>query len=367
MKKILLFFFFLFIFLPISLTWAQEAQETEPTLQEELLEGKVIGILDEKTTIEAGEKLLYQELKVEVTKGSLKDREVEIEVGDIPVVGQPKYQVGDKVVISYSQDFEGNDVFFITDYVRRQPLLWLFLIFIILTLMVGQWRGGMSLLGLVISFAIIFLFILPQIYQGEDPITIAIVGSLVIIPATFLLSHGLNRKTLVAMAGTLVALFIVGILSRFFIEFARLTGYASEEAAFLHLARQGQINMKGILLAGIIIGTLGVLDDITVSQAAIVQQLKETNPRMKWKEIFLRAMNVGQDHIASMINTLVLVYTGAALPLMLLFIDNPRPFAEIVNYQMIAEEIVRTLVGSIGLILAVPITTLLASRIAFKK
>ena len=367
MKKIIIIIALLFVCLPISFVWAQEPSEVEMAPQEEILEGKVTAILDEKTTIQAGEKTLYQKLRVGVTKGSLTGKEVEIEVGDIPVVGQPKYQVDDEVVISYSKDFEGNDVFYITDFVRRLPLFWLFLIFIVLALVVGQWRGGMSLLGLVISFLIIFLFILPQIYYGKDPIIITIIGSLVIIPISFFLSHGFNRKTIVAMAGTLIALIIVGILSQLFIGLAKLTGYASEEAAFLHLAKHGTINMKGILLAGIIIGALGVLDDITVSQAAIVQQLKEANPKLKWRQLFLRAMNVGQDHIASMINTLVLVYTGAALPLMLLFIDNPHPFSEIVNYQMIAEEIVRTLVGSIGIILAVPITTLLASRMVFNK
>jgi uncharacterized membrane protein len=366
MKKIIFFFLLLLVYLPLSSVWAQEIQETDTSLQEELLEGKVIGILDEKTTFRDEERLLYQKLEIEITKGSLKNQKIEVEKGDIPIVGQPKYKVGDKVVISYSQDFEGNNVFFITDYVRRWPLVWLFLIFVVLAVTIGQWRGASSLVGLVISFLVIFLFILPQIYQGNDPILITIIGSLVIIPATFFLSHGFNQKTLVAMAGTFVALIIVGFLSQFFISFAKLTGYSSEEAAFLHLSKGGTINMKGILLAGIIIGALGVLDDITVSQAAIVQQLREANPRMKAKELFKRAMNVGQDHIASMINTLVLVYTGAALPLMLLFIDNPRPFSEIINYQMIAEEIVRTLVGSVGLILAVPITTLLASKIAFR-
>lgn len=367
-KKLIVFLWlFIFFSLPINPIWAQETEEIGPVFQEELLEGKIIGILDEKVSLREGEQLLYQKLEIKIIKGSLKGKKVEVEMGDIPVVGQPKYKVDDQVVISYSQDFKGNDVFFITDYVRRQPLLWLFLIFIILALLVGQWRGGMSLLGLGISFLVIFFFILPQIYQGNDPIIIAIIGSLVIIPATFLLSHGLNQKTLIAMAGTLISLVIVGFLSYLFIELTKLTGYSSEEAAFLHLAKQGQINIRGILLAGIIIGALGVLDDITISQAAIVQQLREANPRMKGKELFKRAMNVGQDHIASMINTLVLVYTGAALPLMLLFIDSPRPFSEVINYQMIAEEIVRTLVGSIGLILAVPMTTILASRIVFKK
>ncbi len=127
------------------------------------------------------------------------------------------------------------------------------------------------------------------------------------------------------------------------------------------------MNMKGLLLAGIIIGVLGVLDDITISQSAIVFQLKAANEKLKFKELYLRAMSVGQDHISSMVNTLILVYTGAALPLLLLFINNPRPFSEVVNYEIIADEVVRTLVGSIGLILAVPITTVIASWIAAKR
>ena len=149
-----------------------------------------------------------------------------------------------------------------------------------------------------------------------------------------------------------------------FVESAQLTGFASEEAGFLQTIKQGSVNIKGLLLAGIIIGVLGVLDDITISQSAIVFQLKETNEKLGFFELYKRAMNVGQDHISSMVNTLVLVYTGAALPLLLLFIDNPHPFSEIVNYEIIADEVVRTLVGSIGLILAVPITTVIASLVA---
>ena len=164
----------------------------------------------------------------------------------------------------------------------------------------------------------------------------------------------------------MIALVITGFLAKFFVQVTRLTGYASEEAAFLQYARQGAVDIKGLLLAGIIIGTLGILDDITIAQAAIVQQLKQANKKMKPKELFSQAMRVGQDHIASMITTLILVYTGAALPLLLLFIDNPLPFSQVINYEIIAEEIIRTLVGSIGLITAVPITTFLASRVKFK-
>jgi uncharacterized membrane protein len=215
-----------------------------------------------------------------------------------------------------------------------------------------------------ISFLVIFIFILPKISAGANPVGIAILGALMIIPPTFFLSHGLNKKTLVAMGGTLIALIITGILANIFVEAAKLTGFASEEAGFLQVAKGGAINMKGLLLAGIIIGLLGVLDDVTVSQAAIVFQLKEANDRLKFNQLYQRAMRVGQDHIASMINTLILVYAGASLPLLLLFLDNPHPFSEVVNYEIIADEVVRTLVGSIGLILAVPLTTLIASLAA---
>ncbi|MCG2686467.1 YibE/F family protein, partial [Candidatus Parcubacteria bacterium] len=208
----------------------------------------------------------------------------------------------------------------------------------------------------------IFKFILPQISAGRDPILVAIVGSLLIIPLTFYLSHGLNRKTTTAVLGTLAALLITGILAKIFTEATHLTGYASEEAAFLQVIKEGTINIKGLVLAGIIIGVLGILDDITVAQAAVVQQLKKANPQLKSSQLFTQAMGVGQDHIASMVNTLVLVYAGASLPLLLLFVDNPLPFSQVINYEIIAEEIVRTLVGSIGLIAAVPITTFLASQ-----
>jgi len=171
---------------------------------------------------------------------------------------------------------------------------------------------------------------------------------------------------LVAIAGTLISLIITGILANLFVSESRLTGFASEEASFLQAAKQGTINIQGLLLAGIIIGVLGVLDDITISQSAIVFQLKATKNKIQFGDLYTKAMNIGRDHISSMVNTLILVYAGAALPLLLLFIDNPHPFSEIVNYEIIADEIVRTLVGSIGLILAVPITTFIATWIALR-
>lgn len=364
-NKLKFFAIFLFLFLLLS---------KSVLAQEEILEGKIIRVLKEDVVTQApisegqaGRQNLYQQLEVEISQGSLKERKIIVEVGDIPIVGQQKYKTGDKVLVSLSHDLEGNEIFFLAEFVRREWLGWLFLIFVFLAILIGHWRGLSSLVSLGVSFLVIFKFILPQIYVGKDPVLIAILGSLLIIPFSFYLSHGLNKKTTIAVFSTFLALIITGLLARFFVEATRLTGYASEEAGFLQFARPGVVNIKGLVLAGIIIGALGILDDITVAQAAIVQQLRQADKKMKPRELFSRAMSVGQDHIASMINTLILVYAGAALPLLLLFVDSPLPFSQVINYEIIAEEIIRALVGSIGLITAVPLTTMLASRVKFSK
>lgn len=365
----LLFSFLTSLFFLVNSSFAQSnSEDLQPKeqkvaqLPEEILQGKVTAVLEEKEIIPTGsdKSQLYQKLEILITKGSLKDKKIIVENGDIALNNLQKHKTGDQLMITYTKDFEGEDLYYISDYVRVSPLIWLFAIFVILAVLVGRLKGFTSLIGMGISFLVIFWLIVPRISLGDDPVQIAILGSLIIIPATFLLSHGINRKTLIAIAGTLIALIITGFLATFFVEAVKLTGFASEEAGFIQAIKPGVVNIKGLLLAGIIIGLLGILDDITISQSAIVEQLKLANPKFTELELYKKAMQVGKDHIASMINTLILVYTGAALPLLILFIDNPRPFSEIVNYEIIAEEAVRTLVGSIGLILAVPITTFIA-------
>jgi uncharacterized membrane protein len=257
-------------------------------------------------------------------------------------------------------------VFDITDFIRRDSLLLLFIIFVVVTIVVGKWRGVSSVISLTLTFLIIFYFILPQISQGTNPVLIAIIGSAIIIPVTFYVSHGFNKKTTIAVISTLFAMIFIGVMSTLFIGLSKLTGLSSEEAGMLLSLKKGDFNMQGILLAGIMIGALGVLDDITVSQASIVEQLKEALPKASISELYKRASKIGQDHITSMVNTLILVYAGASMPLLLMFVNNPHPFSEIINYEFIAEEIVRTLVGSVGLILAVPLTTLIAC-LSFQK
>lgn len=286
--------------------------------------------------------------KIEVTT---KDKKEFIENGLYNSSNPNKFNVGDKVVVADGM---------ITDYVRRPSLYLLFGVFLFFAILIaGKW-GLNSILGMAYSFYVIFVFILPMILKGYDAVVVAIVGSLFIIPVTFGLSHGINRKTIIAAIGTMLSMMIVGLLALVFVKVSKLTGFSAEEAGFLQYQLGETINMKGILLAGIIISTLGVMDDITVSQSSVVQELKKANPKLSKKELFLRSMNVGKDHISSMVNTLVLVYTGASLPLLLLFVNNPHPFSEVINYEIVADEIVRTLVGSIGLILAVPITTYIA-------
>ena len=349
-----------------SLVLAQEDHQAVP--QEARLEAVVTSITEEKEVAAEGadKKVLYQKLEVLVIGGKRKGEKLVVE-NNMPVVNAQRYKVGDKVVISANQTPAGKELLYINDYVRRVPLYFLFAIFAVLTVLIGRKRGLASLIGMGLSFFVIFTFVLPQILSGKDPIFIAITASLFIIPISFYLSHGLNRKTTAAVIGTIIALVVTGILANVFVDAARLTGFASEEAAFLQQAKPDLINIRGLLLAGIIIGVLGILDDITVSQAAIVSQLKSTSTKIPFWELFNRSMDIGRDHIASMVNTLVLVYTGAAMPLLLLFSNNPQPFSELINYEIIAEEIVRTLVASIGLILAVPITTFITTVLFDKK
>lgn len=368
MKKLLFLLIFLIFTLSNNFEIAKAGENDDISKPyEETMEGKVVEILKEGEVGEFGNSHLYQELRIEITKGSLEGKDIKIKNGEYTTSNIIKYKIGDNLIINHSKDIEGKDIFLISDFVRRDSLYLLFFIFTILTILIGGKWGLTSIVGMGYSFLVIFKFILPMIINGHDPVFIAILGSLFIIPVTFYLSHGFNNKTHVAIVGTLISIVITGLIASIFVDITKLSGFASEEAGFLNFEKQGKINIKGLLLAGIIIGALGILDDITVSQSSIVYQLKSVNKNLNFGQLYSRAMKVGHDHVSSMVNTLILVYTGAAMPLLLLFINNPRPFSEVVNYEIIADEIVRTLVGSIGLILAVPITTFIASKYITKK
>ena len=354
-KTLLIFLVSLFLF-----ATGAHAQENA-SFQEEVLEGEVVQIIDEGEIIEGGQKSAYQTLSVLITHGSIEGSTITIETGAFQIAGTRQYEVGNKILVTYTKTPGGDTFFTISDFVRREGLLYLAILFVLLAILIGGKWGAFSIIGMAFSFLVIFKFILPQILLGQDAVVMSILGSIVIVPVTFGLSHGISKKTLVAVIGTITTLVLVGVLASFFVDLTHLTGFASEEAGFLQLDLGNVINMKGLLLAGIIIASLGILDDITISQASVVQEISLANKKLKAGELFTRAMRVGKDHISSLVNTLILVYTGASLPLFLLFVNNPRPFSEVINYEIVADEIVRTLVGSMGIILAVPITTALAA------
>ncbi len=276
------------------------------------------------------------------------------------------YQTGDEVVLVEYKDELGNGQLYVVDYMRLPHLLLLFLFFVGMVLLISRKKGAYSLLGMAFSFLVLFKLVLPLILKGTDPVFTALLGSLFILPAVFYLSHGFNKKTSIAITGTLITLGITGFLAAVFAELTQLSGLSSEEAGFLKVGIGTDLNFKGLLLAGMIISALGVLDDVTITQTAVIQELKAAQKDLSFNDLYTRGMTIGRDHIASVVNTLILVYTGASLPLLLLFINSSESIGQILNYEFMTEEIVRTLVGSIGLICAIPITTLIASFVFCK-
>jgi uncharacterized membrane protein len=277
----------------------------------------------------------------------------------------PGLEVGDAIRVSRAAPAPGasSPSYTFVDFERRSPMLWLALAFAALVIAFGRLRGALSLIGLAASLAVVVLFVIPAILEGSSPLAVAIVGSLAVMLLTISLAHGLGPKSLAAMLGTTVSLVLVAVLALAFTEITHLTGLASEESALLQI-NEVDVSFEGLLLAGMVIAALGVLDDVTVSQASTVLALRRANPGLGFGELYRRAIDVGRDHVSATVNTLVLAYVGASLPVLLLFGSGELGFVDAVNVELVAQEVVATLVGSIGLIAAVPITTALAARLA---
>ena len=277
-------------------------------------------------------------------------------------VGQVRLRVGDRVVLGRTSDPEGVGYYF-SDFQRRTSLIWLGLLFAVVVVAIGRWRGLAALVGLGLSFALLVSFVLPAILHGHDALLVSIVGSSAIMFLLMYLAHGVNDKTTVALLGTLASLVLTGVLAAIFVKATAIAQVTTEETAYLQISAS-QIDLRGVLLGSIIIGSLGVLNDVTVTQASAVWALRAANPAWTAVDLYRAAMRIGRDHIASTVDTLVLAYAGAAMPLLLLFTLASRPIADVITGALVAQEIVRTLVGSIGLVASVPLTTGLAALIA---
>jgi len=334
---------------------------------DEIFKAKVIEIIkQQKTILPDGTETEQQNLKLRGLEGNFINKEINfIGIGEFDVIKKNIYQVGDKILAVATYDHEGNAQYYITDYVRTNELLWLVIIFILSLFIVGGWKGLRSLMALIITFLIIIKFIIPNILFGSSPMPITLIGCFFILLFIIYLTEGFKTKSHIAVVSILISLIITIFLSWFFVNLTKLSGLTNENVSFLININGQTINFQGLLLAGIIIGVLGVLDDVVISQIATVEQIFKANKYQSKKEVFQKAYKVGISHISSMSNTLFLAYAGVSLPLLILFASGQSAFSnlfQIINNEAIATEIVRTLAGSVGLILAVPIATLIAVR-----
>lgn len=313
----------------------------------------------EGTQLDEG--VICQALDVQITSGQTAGDVSRFQVprsADLPA-----FHPGDRLVLGYEPSVPPARAYTIADYQRDHPMLLLGAAFVVVVLALGRLKGVRALAGLGVSLAVVVWFLLPAVLSGASPILVSLVSATLIAFVALYVAHGFSPRTSVALLGTLASLALVGLLAWAFVGLGRITGFASEEAVLLQFST-AEVNLQGLVLAGIILGALGVLDDVTVTQVAAVWEVRRANPRLGIRELYAAGLAVGRDHIASTVNTLVLAYTGAALPLLLFFRQADRTLTEVLTGELIATEVIRTLVGGIGLAAAVPITTLLAALVA---
>ncbi len=355
MGKLLVTFLLLFAFLSVIQPVFAESQ-----IKEEYIKAQVVKVINQGEVISNGQKNLYQDLEVKTSSGQT----LSIHYGDpVRLTADREVAAGDQIVILKSTNPVGKTSYSVYDKYRFNNVLLVILFFVILVLAIAQLKGVGSLVGLIASLAVILFFIVPNILKGADPLFISIVGSIIILFISTYVAHGISKQTTVALVSTFISLFITAFLAHLFTNFSNLSGVGNEDIASLQIGTTSIINLKGLFLGGIIIGTLGALNDVTISQAATIFELAKTDHKVKILELARRGFNVGREHILSLVNTLVLAYAGSSLFIFIFLVLNPNkvPYWVILNTETISGEIVSTIVGSIGLILAVPIVTLLAS------
>ena len=331
----------------------------------ETVRAQVDEIIEEGQIDLGGTLQRYQIARVEILEGDYAGILMEIDYGQRQVLSGNTYlDPGDKILVTLGTRPDGVITAYYAEHVRTTPLLWLLAVFVVAILLISRWKGLRSLLSMGFSLFVIIRYIIPHILAGEDPVRISIIGSAILLGVTLYLTYGWNLKTHSAVLGMMFVLVITGTLAYIFVVFTRLTGAGDENALFLVQMLESRINLRGLLLGGMIIGALGVLDDLVTTQASAVFELHGANPGLGFRGLYHAAMRIGQDHVAATVNTLVLAYAGASLPMLLMFSLGRGDYGYLVNFSFVAEEIVRTLVGSLGLVAAVPLTTVISAGLA---
>ncbi len=280
-----------------------------------------------------------------------------------PGPGQPQFAPGDRVRLARQVDDQGATSYSFYDFERGWPLVGLAIAFAVVIAAVARWRGLLALAGIVVAFLVLVVFLLPALRDGAPAVPAALVASAAILYAVIYLAHGVSLRTSAALLGTLSSLLLAAGLSWGAIQLAHLTGLSDEQNATVS-AYLGNVSISGLLLAGFIIGSLGVLNDVTVTQASTVFELAHLGGTSTRRAVFLSALRVGRDHIASTVYTLVLAYAGSSLPLLLLFSVANRSLGDVLTSEGVAIELVRSAVGGIALALSVPLTTAIAAVLA---
>jgi uncharacterized membrane protein len=318
--------------------------------------GQVVEILDEEVREIMGTdtEQLYQTINAEVLDGPKK--------GEIITIENDYLQLdeGDKFYFNYNVYIDGSESYGVVNIDRRTELFILIGLFVLAIVAFGGWQGVRSLTALLGSFFAIFYILMPGILNGTNPLLISVLVASGILFAAIFFTHGFNRESVVAYSGTMIAVFLTSLFAVYAVAITDLSGFASEAATYVNLNTRGTLDFTSLLLGAMIIGVLGVLDDIAVTQAAVVTELYGSNRSMSRVEAYRRAIRVGREHVGALVNTLVLAYAGASLPLLLHFYMSTESLSMAANTELLATVIVRTIVGSVGLVLAVPIVTLLA-------
>lgn len=340
------------IFLPTQ-THAQQIIQDKV----EILKAKVVEVLNEEKKEIPGTDVegIHQTLLIEILEGEKRGKNIKIENDFLEL------KAGDRFFLYHSIDgLDGRESYSVRDIDRRTSILFFIGLFILVVLIFSGKQGLRSLIGLAGSFFVILYILLPSLLKGYPPVFTSIAIATIILFLAIYLTHGFNRISTVAFSGTIIAVILTGCLAYLGVSFARLSGFATDESIYLNFNTRGALDFAGLLLGAIMIGVLGVLDDIAVTQAAVVSELYNSASHLSKKEVYQKAIRVGKEHVGALVNTLVLAYTGASLPLLLLFSTSDSSVSSIINQEIFATEIIRTIVGSIGLILTVPITTIIA-------
>lgn len=324
---------------------------------QEIVPAEVLEVISEsqQEVIGTGTTKTVQELKIKLNGGERVDQVVTIENEVIEL------SVGDNIYVNHTVTIDGDEYFTFQDFERRPVLLFVFILFIAMLLFFSRWQGVRALLSLAGSIAAILFLLVPALLAGYNPALATVVIASIVMAFVLFGTHGICPRSVIAFGGTVTAVAFTGVIAFISVDLMRLTGFGNDASVYLNFATKGELDLAGLLLGSIIIGLLGVLDDVSITQASVVQELKSANPSLNFIGLYSRAIKVGRDHIGSLVNTLALAYTGVALPLILLYAKTENNWLMVMNQEVIAAELLRIIVGSIGLILAVPATTLVAA------